>query len=136
VAGEQLADTGVSPKLRATLAAIKLIGQPVMESQIVADHTEVDHDGFVSASDSFDAEPMSEITVEIRSLQLRADSRDTKALTLNETTEGQDKYMLQLESRELRSQARKLEHGRIVPAAHDPVDPPSFARFDAAPTAG
>jgi hypothetical protein len=100
------------PPLRATLAAIKQIGEPVMESQIVADHTELDHAGFLSANNSGDAHSSSETTIEIRSLRLRADSRDTAALSLNETTQGLDKYLLQLESRELRSQARKLQDRR------------------------
>jgi hypothetical protein len=121
---EDAADTG--PKLRATLAAIKHIGQPVMESQIVADHTEVDHDGFLSSHHTVDSRSSSEITLEIRSLRLRADSRDSAALAMNETTEGQDKYMLQLESRELRNQARKLqeEHQAAhADAARFPPDP-------------
>ena len=111
----------VSPRLRATLEAIKRFGEPIMESQIVADHTEVDRDGFLSPGADLDSKPLSDATAEIRSLGLRADSRDSKALAMNETTEGQDKYMLQLESRELRSQARKLTNGRADAAAESPA---------------
>jgi hypothetical protein len=112
----------VRSQRRATLAAIKRIGEPVMESQIVADITEIDADGFAierfgahGASDG--SAPPGDVTSEIRSLQLRADSRDSKALLLNETTEGEDKYMLQLESRELRTQAQKLHNARVSSAA-------------------
>jgi hypothetical protein len=102
---------------RATLAAIKCIGEPIMESQIVADITEIDGAGFAIDEVSDGSSPPGDVTSEIRSLQLRADSRDVKALTLNEITEGEDKYMLQLESRELRSQAQKLHNARgVLPA--------------------
>ena len=108
---------GVRSQRRATLAAIKRIGEPVMESQIVADITEIDPDGFAMDDASDSSPPPGDVTSEIRSLKLRADSRDSKALTLNETTEGGDKYMLQLESRELRSQAQKLHNARGASAA-------------------
>jgi hypothetical protein len=114
----------VRSQRRATLAAIKRIGEPVMESQIVADITEIDPDGFAIDDASDGSPPPSEITSEIRSLQLRADSRDSAALTLNETTEGGDKYMLELESRELRSQAQKLHNARG--AASGTADPADF----------
>jgi hypothetical protein len=118
---------------RATLAAIKHVGEPVMESQIVADITEIDSDGFAIDDASDDAPPPGDVTTEIRSLTLRANSRDVQALTLNETTEGGDKYMLQLESRELRSQARKLHNARGAAAADAPgtaSGASDFAAFD------
>jgi hypothetical protein len=118
---------------RATLAAIKRIGEPIMESQIVADITEIDGDGFAIDDVTDGSPPPGDVTSEIRSLQLRADSRDVRALSLNEATEGEDKYMLQLESRELRSQARKLHNARVASAA-DASGPASgsadFADFD------
>jgi hypothetical protein len=89
----------------ATLEAIKGRGEPLMETQLVVDHSELDADGFLNAIDN--------LWSEIGSLRLRAESRDTEALKLNETTEGQRKYMLQLESRELRGQARRLTAQRI-----------------------
>jgi hypothetical protein len=123
----------VRSQRRATLAAIKRIGEPVMESQIVADITEIDPDGFAIDDASDGSPPPSDVTSEIRSLQLRADSRDSKALTLNETTEGGDKYMLQLESRELRSQAQKLHNARGASTAVAPgtaSGTSDFAEFD------
>jgi hypothetical protein len=89
----------------ATLEAIKGRGEPLMESQLVVDHSELDADGFLNAFDN--------LWSEIRSLGLRAEARDTEALELNESTEGQRKYMLHLESRELRGQARRLTAQRI-----------------------
>jgi hypothetical protein len=52
--------------------------------------------------------PKDELWTQIRSLELRAKSRDTARLKLNESTEGGDQYMLRLESRELRHQATRL----------------------------
>jgi hypothetical protein len=96
----------------ATIEAIKGRGEPLMESQIVVDDTELDADGFLLRS-GISTQAIDNLRSEIRSLGLRAESRDTEALTLNESTEGQLKYMLQLESRELRGQARRLKAQRI-----------------------
>jgi hypothetical protein len=96
----------------ATLEAIKGRGEPLMESQLVVDHSELDADGFLLRFD-ISTHAIDTLWSEIRSLNLRAESRDTEALKLNESTEGQHKYMLQLESRELRGQARKLKVHRI-----------------------
>jgi hypothetical protein len=95
-------------KRRATLETIKGKGEAVMESQIVVDHTEVDGNGFVIGGFSDDSHPTDELWSQIRSLELRAKSRDTERLTLNESTEGGRQYMLRLESRELRHQATRL----------------------------
>jgi hypothetical protein len=92
----------------ATLKAIKGMGRPLMETQLVVDHTEVDSDGFFIPTGG-NSSAVSDITAQIRSVELRAASRDSEALKLNEATEGKDKYMLSLESRELRGQARKLK---------------------------
>jgi hypothetical protein len=99
-------------KRRATLEAIKGKGEPVMESQIVVDHTEVDDNGFLIGGVSNDAPPLDELWVQIRSLERRANSRDIEALILDENAEGTRKYMLSLESRELRAQALKLKKQR------------------------
>jgi hypothetical protein len=104
-----------------------------MESQIVADITEIDPDGFVIDEASDSSPRPGDVTTEIRSLTLRANSRDVQALTLNETTEGGDKYMLQLESRELRSQAQKLHNARGASCADAPGTAggtADFAEFD------
>ena len=95
-------------KRPATLKAIKGKGRPLMETQLVVDHTEVDGDGFFIMTDG-NSNAINDIAAQIRSVELRAASRDSEALKLNETTEGKHKYMLSLESRELRGQARKLK---------------------------
>jgi hypothetical protein len=90
----------------ATLAAIKLRGEPVMESQMVVDHSEVDGDGFLMASVGYGSSARTHLLAQIKSLELRAASRDLEAAA------GDDEramYMLQLESRELRAQARRLK---------------------------
>lgn len=124
-----------SPKYRATLAAIRHIGEPIMESQIVADRTEVDADGFLRADATGGSHLATDLSIEIKSLQLRADSRDSTASALDATTDGVDKYMLQLESRELRNQARKLQEGRDPQPrdeAAEAADAAAFARFRSA----
>jgi hypothetical protein len=83
-----------------------------METQIVVDQSELDADGFLLRF-GISTHAIDNLWSEIRSLGLRAESRDTEALKLNESTEGQRKYMLQLESRELRGQARRLKAERI-----------------------
>jgi hypothetical protein len=102
---------GLSPR-PATLEAIKGRGEPLMESQLVVDHNELDADGFLLRF-GISTNAIDNLWWEIRSLRLRAESRDTEALELNEGTEGQRKYMLRLESRELRGQAQSLKAQRI-----------------------
>ena len=96
----------------ATLKAIKGKGRALMESQLVVDHSEVDSDGFFIASVGNGSTAVNEIAAQIKSVELRAASRDSEALKMNDTTEGKDKYMLSLESRELRGQARLLKTQR------------------------
>ncbi|HSY94969.1 MAG TPA: hypothetical protein VK793_05090, partial [Steroidobacteraceae bacterium] len=75
---------------------------------------------------------------QIRSLERRAHSRDCEALLLNEGTDGARKYMLSLESRELRSQAKKLRNQRAEPLAGklgDRIDAQVFANLGS-PIAG
>jgi hypothetical protein len=100
-------------KRRATLEAIKGKGEAVMESQIVVDHTEIDANGYLIGGVSDDSHPMDELWAQIRSLELRANSRDSEALELDENTEGKRTYMLRLESRELRAQAQRLKKQRV-----------------------
>ena len=99
-------------KRRATLETIKGKGEAVMESQIVVDHTEVDDNGFLIGGVDDGLNPMEERWAQIRSLERRAHSRDCEAEQLSETTDGARKYMLGLESRELRNQAQKLRKHR------------------------
>ncbi len=94
---------------RATLETIKEIGNPIMESQIVVDEAELDAHGFFRASVANDSDPTEHLTDEINSLYLRAAARDGEALNLDEAKSGAHKYMLQLESRELRKQAQVLQ---------------------------
>jgi len=96
-------------KRRATLETIKGKGEAIMESQIVVDHREVDGNGFVIGGINDESRPMDDLWTQIRSLELRAKSRDSDALQLDEGTDGASKYMLRLESRELRSQAKRLK---------------------------
>jgi hypothetical protein len=99
-------------KRRATLETIKGKGEAVMESQIVVDQTEVDGNGFLIGGIDNESHPMDERWAEIRSLERRASSRDSEALTLNESGEGARIYLLRLESRELRNQAQRLRKRR------------------------
>jgi hypothetical protein len=103
----------VLSKRRATLETIKGRGEAVMESQIVVDQTEVDDNGFLIGGVGDEAHPLDELWVQIRSLERRACSRDSEALTLNEKAEGERVYMLRLESRELRNQAERLKKQRV-----------------------
>ncbi len=95
----------------ATLAAIKGHGEPIMESQIVVDHSEVDGNGFLVSTVGNDSYAVNELTAQIKSLELRARSRDTE-VGESGAAETKDSYMLGLESRELRSQARQLKTER------------------------
>ena len=97
---------------RATLETINGKGEAVMESQIVVDHTEVDGNGFLIGGIGNELHPMDEIWAEIRSLERRANSRESEARTLSESDEGARIYSLRLESRELRNQARRLKKQR------------------------
>jgi len=99
-------------KRRAMLETIQGKGEAVMESQIVVDHTEVDGNGFVMGGVDSESSPLDELWAQIRSLERRAHSRDSEALKLSESAQGSDKYMLSLESRELRKQAQRLKKRR------------------------
>jgi hypothetical protein len=131
------------PKIRgrrATLETIKEIGDPIMESQIVVDDAELDSNGFFCGSVANDPDPAEDLANEIHSLNLRASARDSEALKLDEASGGADKYMLQLESRELRKQAQKLQrhenHLRHAEsAAAESADMLEFP-LGASPTAG
>jgi hypothetical protein len=116
------AGENILSKRRATLETINGRGEAVMESQIVVDHTEVDGDGFLIGGVGNTSHPMDELWAQIRSLERRANSRDSEALELNESTEEERRYMLRLESRELRKQAQRLRKQRAdsMAAAYAP----------------
>ena len=111
VSTRPMGGNGISAR-PATLEAIKGKGRPIMESQMVVDRSELDDDGFLMAAAGNGSLAVNELTAQIRSVELRAGSRDREALALNDSTEGRDKYMLSLESRELRKQGRKLTSQR------------------------
>ena len=88
------------------------MGEPVRESQVVVDHTEVDGNGFLIGGVDDELHPMDERWAQIRSLERRANSRDCEARQLDESTDGRRQYILSLESRELRNQAQRLRKQR------------------------
>lgn len=98
----------------ATLESISGRGEPVMESQIVVDYTELDAEGFLVATIGKDSCAINDTAAQIWSLEVRAASRDNEA---KDSADGVEQYMLQLESRELRKQARILKNRRTEFAA-------------------
>jgi hypothetical protein len=135
---DEITGERVSSERRATLETIKGLGEPIMESQIVVDTSELDHNGFLVADVTNGEHPIDDMTGEIRSLKLRADSRDRAALKMNDSAEGEDKYMLNLESRELRKQARRLDNQRSEMLAGEVNEKtePDFTQFGADPATG
>jgi hypothetical protein len=133
-----LAGEKILSNRRATLETIKTLGEPVMESQIVVDQTEVDSNGFLIGGVENKSHPMDEPWAQIRSLERRADSRDREALRLNESTEGSRRYMLSLESRELRNQAQRLKKHRADSMANElgaRIDAQVFVHLESSPAA-
>jgi hypothetical protein len=96
----------------ATLEAIKGRGEPMMDSEFIVDHTELDADGFVPEY-GLSTNAADILRLQIRSLKLRAESRDSEALKLKRSTDGAHKYQLYVESRELRDQAHLLQTQRV-----------------------
>jgi hypothetical protein len=96
----------------ATLSAIKGIGEPIMESQLVVDSSELDAEGFLTAAVGFCSSQITALTARIRSLELRAASRDDHARSTRAVLNDKDVYMLSLESRHLRAEARLLTISR------------------------
>ncbi|MEA3138215.1 MAG: hypothetical protein QOK23_384 [Gammaproteobacteria bacterium] len=127
-------DVSTRSQRRATLETIKGLGEPIMESQIVVDDAELDTNGFFHGDVANDAHPTEGVRSEIKSLNLRAASRDSQALNLSEAASGADKYMLQLESRELRKQAQQLQ--KQYESGTDKSGFDEFLRFGHSPSAG
>jgi hypothetical protein len=126
-------------KRRATLHPINGRGEAVMESQIVVDHTEVDRNGFLIGGVGNESHPMDELWAQIRSLERRANSRDSEALKIDESTEGDHKYMLSLESGELRKQAQRLRKQHADAMAGElgnQIGTQVFVQFGRGPTTG
>jgi hypothetical protein len=133
------AGENILSKRRATLEAIKGKGEAVMESQIVVDHTEVDDNGFLIGGIGSESHTMDELWAQIRSLERRAKSRDSEALTLDENREGRLIYLLHLESRELRNQAQGLKKQRADSMAAElgnRRDARDFLPFGGSPATG
>jgi hypothetical protein len=92
-----------------------------MESQTIVDQSELDPEGFFASSSGNESQSVDNVTAEIKSLGLRSKSRDFEARDLVEHRDGQRKYMLQLESRELVKQAQRLSsqlEGMSAPHPH------------------
>jgi hypothetical protein len=133
------AGDNILSKRRATLETINGKGEAVMESQLVVDHTEVDGNGFLIGGVCNESHPMDELWAQIRSLERRANSRDSEALKLNESTEGDRKYLLSLESRELRNQSQTLKKQRADSMAGEldnRIVAQVFVQFGGGPTTG
>jgi hypothetical protein len=94
--------------LAATLPAIEKIGHPIMESQLVVDESEIDGEGFLIASVGFTPHTITILSAQIRSLELRAASRDRQVQSMDSISDSAAMYMLRLESRHLRLQAKQL----------------------------
>jgi hypothetical protein len=109
----------VSSKRRATLEAIKSKGEPLWESRMAVDDSELDATGFLISRAESGSDPADELWGTIRSLRLRADSRDREALQLSETTHREQKLILCTESRELRNRADRLQ--QLVHAKNNPL---------------
>lgn len=116
----------VSSKRRATLEAIKSKGEPLMESQMAVDASEVDAGGFLVSRSIGGAEPTDELWGEIRSLRLRADSREREAKQLNSSMDRERKLVLCAESRELRSRAERLQ--QIIQGQDQRAPRPAFPK--------
>src|ERR1700729_1334567 len=100
--------TLISSKRRATLEAIKSKGEPLWESRLAVDDSELDATGFLVSRADSGSDPMDELWSDVRSLRLRADSRDREARQLSEIHR-EKKLTLCTESRELRSKADRLQ---------------------------
>jgi hypothetical protein len=96
-------------KRRATLETIKDRGKAVMQSHQIVDHTEVDRNGFLMGGASDESNLVDELWPRIRSLELRADSRDVEARKIVDDAQSDRKQTLHCESLELRRQARILK---------------------------
>jgi hypothetical protein len=119
-----IGDEGPGDSRRATLDTLNGRGDPVMESQTIVDHSELDTEGFFASNSDNESRSVDNVTAEIKSLGLRSKSRDTEARGLLENDDGQRKYMLQLESRELVKQAKHLSNQLEEMASHIPTCTP------------
>lgn len=98
----------VPSKRRATLESIQDKGLAILQSARIVDHTEVDGSGFLMGGTGEESPAVDGLWPEIRSLELRAKSRDEEALQMVDGGAIDRKHSLQRESVELRNQARLL----------------------------
>ena len=98
-----------------------------MESQMAVDASEVDFAGFLVSRSVGGGEPTDELWGEIRSLRLRADSRDREAKQLTESTDREHKLILCAESRELRGRAERLQ--QLIQAKDKRAQEQAFPTF-------
>lgn len=99
----------VSSKRRATLEAIQRRGEPLLESEMAVDDSEVDAMGFLTSRSVDGADPAGELWGEIRSLKLRAESREREAMQMSGGNDRERKLILFEESRELRKRSEHLQ---------------------------
>jgi hypothetical protein len=107
-----------SSKRRATLEAIGSLGEPVWESRLVVDSSEVDANGFLVSRQEISSD-IDEIWCEIRSLRLRAKSRAIEANRLGEADIGR-RQILCSESAELMMRANRLH--QLVHPDNQPLE--------------
>ena len=92
----------------ATLTAIEKIGTPIMESQAVVDASQITEEGYLVPSVGLGSLETTELSTEIKSLEIRAAARDVLAHSMDGCADEATIYMLRLESRHLRQQAQRL----------------------------
>jgi hypothetical protein len=92
----------------ATLTAIEKIGIPIMDSQTVVDASQITEEGYLVPSAGFGSLEITELSAEIKSLEIRAAARDLLAHSMDARADEATIYMLSLESRHLRQQAQRL----------------------------
>ena len=110
----------VRSKRRATLEAIKSRGEPLLESEMAVDDSEVDASGFLVGRSVDGEDPADELWGEIRSLRLRAGARDRETEQLNDGADDARKLMLDAQSRELRNRADRLQQLIHTPSGGTP----------------
>jgi hypothetical protein len=101
-------ERGSRSVLSATLTTIESIGAPIMESQMVVDASQLTPEGYLVPTVGFGSPDITQVSAEIKSLEIRAAARDQLALSMSAKADEAAIYMLSLESRHLRRQAQKL----------------------------
>lgn len=102
----------------ATLTAIHQVGTPIMDSQVVVDASQLTAEGYLLPSIGFGSPALTQLSAEIKSLEMRVAARDLLAHSMDSKTDEAAIYMLRLESRHLRREAQSLaiEHSEKLAA--------------------